>query len=111
MRALVADPAASPALSLADVLEPSPGPGEPPARHGGGLGQPGEIRSVAKQPPGAVVIGWDVAGTVAALGEGVTQFDTGERVVALARRAPAPSPNGWSSRRVDWRRCRPPATS
>jgi NADPH2:quinone reductase len=30
------------------------------------------------------VIGWDVAGTVAALGEGVTQFDAGERVLALA---------------------------
>jgi NADPH2:quinone reductase len=29
------------------------------------------------------VVGWDVAGTVAALGEGVTQFDVGDRVVAL----------------------------
>jgi NADPH:quinone reductase-like Zn-dependent oxidoreductase len=48
----------------------------------------GEIRTAAKQPPGTV-IGWDVAGTVAALGEGVTTFDVGERVVAL-------SPNGGS---------------
>jgi NADPH2:quinone reductase len=43
----------------------------------------GEIRSAAKQPPGTV-IGWDVAGTVAALGEGVTTFDVGERVVGLS---------------------------
>jgi NADPH:quinone reductase-like Zn-dependent oxidoreductase len=43
----------------------------------------GEIRTAAKQPPGTV-IGWDVAGTVAALGEGVTTFDVGERVVTLS---------------------------
>jgi NADPH:quinone reductase-like Zn-dependent oxidoreductase len=43
----------------------------------------GEVRSAGKQPPGTV-IGWDVAGTVAALGEGVTQFDVGERVLALS---------------------------
>jgi NADPH:quinone reductase-like Zn-dependent oxidoreductase len=43
----------------------------------------GEIRAAGKQPPGTV-IGWDVAGTVAALGEGVTTFDVGERVVGLS---------------------------
>jgi NADPH:quinone reductase-like Zn-dependent oxidoreductase len=43
----------------------------------------GEVRTAAKQPPGTV-IGWDVAGTVAAVGEGVTAFDAGERVVALS---------------------------
>src|ERR687897_209514 len=69
MRALVADPTASPALVLLDVEAASV--------------NRGEIRSAAKQPPGTV-IGWDVAGTVAALGEGVTQFDIGERVVALS---------------------------
>jgi NADPH2:quinone reductase len=88
MRALVADPTASPPLSLADVPEPAPGPGELLLDMEAASVNRGEIRTAAKQPPGTV-IGWDVAGTVAALGEGVTTFDVGERVVAL-------SPNGGS---------------
>jgi NADPH:quinone reductase len=88
MRALVADPTASPALSLADVPEPTAGPGELLVDMEGASVNRGEIRTAAKQPPGTI-IGWDVAGTVAALGEGVTTFDVGERVVAL-------SPNGGS---------------
>ena len=83
MRALVADPAASPALSLTDVPDPAPGPGQLLLEMEAASVNRGEIRSAPKQPPGTV-IGWDVAGTVAALGEGVTQFDTGERVVALS---------------------------
>jgi NADPH:quinone reductase len=83
MRALVADPAASPPLSLADVPEPSPGPGQLLIDMEGASVNRGEIRTAAKQPPGTV-IGWDVAGTVAALGEGVTTFDVGERVVGLS---------------------------
>ncbi|HEV2872195.1 MAG TPA: alcohol dehydrogenase, partial [Actinomycetota bacterium] len=71
MRALLADPAASPPLSLADVPEPSPDPGQLLIDMEGASVNRGEIRSAAKQPPGTV-IGWDVAGTVAALGEGVT---------------------------------------
>ena len=82
MRALVADPTASPALSLADVPEPTPGPGQLLLDMAAASVNRGEIRNAGKQPPGTV-IGWDVAGTVAALGEGVTQFDVGERVVAL----------------------------
>jgi len=82
MRALVADPAASPALSLADVPEPSPGAGQLLLDMEAASVNRGEVRNAGKQPPGSV-IGWDVAGTVAALGEGVTQFDVGERVVAL----------------------------
>jgi len=82
MRALVADPTASPALSLADVPEPAPGPGQLLLDMEAASVNRGEIRNAGKQPPGTV-IGWDVAGTVAALGEGVTQFDVGERVVAL----------------------------
>lgn len=88
MRVLVADPTASPPLSLADVPEPAPGPGELLLDMEAASVNRGEIRTAAKQPPGTV-IGWDVAGTVAALGEGVTTFDVGERVVAL-------SPNGGS---------------
>jgi NADPH2:quinone reductase len=82
MRALVADPTASPALSLAEVPEPAPGPGQLLLDMEAASVNRGEIRNAGKQPPGTV-IGWDVAGTVAGLGEGVTQFDVGERVVAL----------------------------
>jgi NADPH2:quinone reductase len=83
MRALVADPSASPALSLADVPDPSPGPGQLLLDMEAASVNRGEIRTAAKQPPGTV-IGWDVAGAVAALGEGVTTFDVGERVVTLS---------------------------
>jgi NADPH:quinone reductase len=99
MRALVADPSASPALSLADVAEPSPGPGQLLLDMAAASVNRGEIRSAGKQPPGTV-IGWDVAGTVAAVGEGVTQFDVGERVVALS-----PSGGSFAERVVvpaDW---------
>ena len=83
MRALVADPTASPPLSLADLPEPAPGPGELLLDMEAASVNRGEIRTAAKQPPGTV-IGWDVAGTVAALGDGVTTFDVGERVVTLS---------------------------
>jgi NADPH2:quinone reductase len=83
MRALVADPTASSALSLADVPEPAPGPGRLLLEMEAASVNRGEIRSAAKQPPGTV-IGWDVAGTVAAVGDGVSQFEVGERVVALS---------------------------
>jgi len=83
MRALVADPTASPALALADVPEPAPGPGQLLLDMEAASVNRGEVRSAAKQPPGTI-IGWDVAGTVAALGEGVTTFDVGERVVGLS---------------------------
>jgi NADPH:quinone reductase len=83
MRALVADATASPALSLADVPEPAPGPGELLLAMEAASVNRGEVRTAGRQPPGTV-IGWDVAGTVAALGEGVTTFDVGERVLALS---------------------------
>ncbi len=83
MRALVADPSASPALALADVPEPSPGPGQVLVRMEAASVNRGEIRTARRQPPGTV-IGWDVAGTVAALGEGVREFDVGQRVVGLS---------------------------
>jgi NADPH2:quinone reductase len=83
MRALVADPTASPALSLADVPEPAPGPGQLLLDVEATSVNRGEVRTAGRQPPGTV-IGWDVAGTVAALGEGVSEFDVGERVVAMS---------------------------
>jgi NADPH:quinone reductase-like Zn-dependent oxidoreductase len=82
MRALVADPSASPALRLADVPEPSPGPGQVLVRMAAASVNRGEVRTARRQPPGTV-IGWDVAGTVAALGDGVAEFDVGQRVVGL----------------------------
>ncbi|HYT26431.1 MAG TPA: zinc-binding dehydrogenase [Actinomycetota bacterium] len=82
MRALVADPTASPALKVADVPEPTPGPGQVLVRMQAASVNRGEIRNAGKQPPGTV-IGWDVAGTVETLGEGVREFDVGQRVVGL----------------------------
>jgi NADPH2:quinone reductase len=83
MRALVADPSATPALSLADVPEPSPGPGELLVRMEAASVNRGEIRNAGGQPPGKV-IGWDIVGSVVALGEGVTGFEVGERVLSLS---------------------------
>jgi NADPH:quinone reductase len=84
MLALVADPSASPALALADVPEPSPGPGQLLVEVAATSVNRGEVRGAAGQPPGTV-IGWDVAGTVAGLGDGVDQFGVGDRVVALSQ--------------------------
>jgi NADPH:quinone reductase len=83
MLALVADPSASPALALADVPEPSAGPGQLVVRMEAASINRGEIRTAAAQPPGSV-IGWDVVGTVVATGDGVTGFQVGERVLGLA---------------------------
>ncbi|HKE98672.1 MAG TPA: zinc-binding dehydrogenase [Actinomycetes bacterium] len=85
MRALVADPAATPALALADVPEPEPGPGELLLQMQAASVNRGEVRMAPLQPAGKV-LGWDVAGTVLAAGEGVRGFDEGERVVALDER-------------------------
>ena len=82
MRALVSDPSASPALALAEVPEPAPGPSQILVEMEAASVNRGEVRTAGRQPPGKV-IGWDVAGTVAALGEGVDQFEVGQRVVAL----------------------------
>jgi NADPH:quinone reductase len=82
MRALVADPSASPALALADVPEPTPGPGQLLIDMEAASVNRGEVRLASRLEPGTVV-GWDVAGTVAALGEGVSQFDVGDRVMGL----------------------------
>jgi NADPH:quinone reductase len=82
MLALVADPSASPALTLADVAEPSAGPRQLVVRMEAASINRGEIRNARRQPPGKV-IGWDVVGTVVALGQGVTEFQVGERVLGL----------------------------
>ena len=83
MRALVADPSATPALALADVPEPAPGPGQLLVEVAAASINRGEIRTAKAQPPGKV-IGWDVAGTMATVGDGVTGFDASERMVAAS---------------------------
>jgi NADPH:quinone reductase-like Zn-dependent oxidoreductase len=83
MLALVADPSASPSLTLADVPEPSAEPGKVVVRMEAASVNRGEIRTAAAQPPGTV-IGWDVVGTVVALGDGVNEFQVGQRVVGVA---------------------------
>jgi NADPH2:quinone reductase len=82
MLALVADPSASPALALADVAEPSAGPGQLVVRMEAASINRGEIRTARAQPPGAV-IGWDVVGTVVTIGDDVSGFQVGERVLGL----------------------------
>jgi NADPH:quinone reductase len=82
MLALVADPSASPALALADAAEPSAGPGQLVVRMEAASINRGEIRAARLQPPGAT-IGWDVVGTVVTVGEGVSGFQVGERVLGV----------------------------
>jgi NADPH:quinone reductase len=83
MLALVADHSASPPLTLADVPEPSAEPGHVVVRMEAASVNRGEVRTAARQPPGTV-IGWDVVGTVVALGDGVNEFQVGQRVVGIA---------------------------
>jgi threonine dehydrogenase-like Zn-dependent dehydrogenase len=71
-------------LEVRDVPEPSPGPGEVLVRVGAcGIcgSETGSFaaRSTRRVPP--VIMGHEFAGTVAALGEGVTGLRVGERVV------------------------------
>jgi NADPH:quinone reductase len=83
MRALVADPSSSPALALADVPEPTPGPGELLLRMEAASVNRGEVRTAGAKPAGTV-IGWDVVGTVVGVGPGAEGARDGDRVLALA---------------------------
>ena len=98
-------PAATPAVALAVVPEPTPGPGELLVRVAAASVNRGEIRTAARQPAGKV-LGWDVTGTVEALGEGVAAFTTGERVVAISPGAGSFAekvvvPAGWTAPLTD----------
>jgi hypothetical protein len=74
-------------LHGADVPQPVPGPGQIRIRVGAASVNPldGQIRSSAAQAyfptPLPAVLGFEVAGVVAALGEGVTGVAVGDRVV------------------------------
>jgi NADPH:quinone reductase-like Zn-dependent oxidoreductase len=94
MRALVADPGSDPALKLADVPEPTAGPGQILIEMEASSLNRGEVRNAAKAEPGKI-IGWDVVGKVLALGDGVTGVNVGERVVSLN-----PAGGAWAERVV-----------
>jgi NADPH2:quinone reductase len=65
------------------VPEPSPGPGQLLVRMEAASINRGEIRSAARQPAGTV-LGWDIVGSVVTLGEGVSGFEVGQRVLAVS---------------------------
>jgi NADPH2:quinone reductase len=74
-------------LILADVPAPQPGPGEiliQVAAAGLNNADLLQARGSYPPPPGAsIILGMEVSGTVAALGEGVTGWAVGDRVCAL----------------------------
>ncbi|HWM87155.1 MAG TPA: NADP-dependent oxidoreductase, partial [Kofleriaceae bacterium] len=89
MRALVLTRYGGPeATELRDVEKPTPGPGEILVRvHAAGLNpvdfktREGKLRVIRRYPL-PVVMGNELAGTVEALGEGVSRFAEGDRVFA-----------------------------
>ena len=92
MRALVVRSFGGPdALELIDVAVPHPGPGQVRVRVAGSAVNPIDLsmRSGALAHGGLLVpapqtaLGCDVAGTVDALGAGVTRFGVGEEVIGL----------------------------
>jgi NADPH2:quinone reductase len=92
MKALVVREFGGPnALQIVDLPVPQPGPGQVRVRVAGSSVNPIDLsmRSGALAQAGLLVaapetaLGCDLAGTVAALGEGVTRFAVGQRVVGL----------------------------
>lgn len=75
------------ALHLIDALTPSPGPGEVVVKvAAAGVNRPDILQRLGfyPPPPGAPeTLGLEIAGEIAALGEGVTEWRLGDRVAAL----------------------------
>ena len=75
-------------MRLAEAPRPRPGPGEILIEvHAAGVNRPDVLQRAGRYPPppdASPVLGLEVAGTVAALGEGVGEWRVGERVTALA---------------------------
>lgn len=88
MRALVGRPGHSTPV-LVEVADPVPGPGEVAIRTTAATVNPIDVSIASGEArelfglAGDVGLGWELAGTVAALGEGVTQLRPGQRVAAL----------------------------
>jgi NADPH2:quinone reductase len=82
MRALVASPGQPLGIGISEVENPTPGPGELLVRMRAASVNRGEVRNAAGRPPGSV-LGWDVAGEVLALGDGVQDFTVGQKIVGI----------------------------
>lgn len=88
MRAVVFDGFGGPeVLTIASKPVPRPGPGEIlVAVHAAGVNRPDVLQRMGAYPPPPGAPDWpglEVAGTVAALGEGAGRFSAGDRVMAL----------------------------
>ncbi len=88
MRAVVFDGFGGPeVLTIANKPVPRPGPGEIlVAVHAAGVNRPDVLQRMGAYPPPPGAPDWpglEVAGSVAALGEGAGRFSPGERVMAL----------------------------
>src|SRR5690349_6638047 len=75
-------------LDLVDLPDPAPGPGEVLVRVRAACVNPADIAARVGQIPGGPVpppflLGWDVAGEVAATGDGVTGLAVGDAVAGL----------------------------
>ena len=74
-------------LELHEIGKPSPGPGQVLIRvHAAGVNRPDLIQRAGKYPPppGAPeTLGLEVSGVVEAVGDGVTRWQSGNRVCAL----------------------------
>ena len=83
----VASPGAPEVMQIAEMPTPTPKPGEVLIRvHAAGVNRPDvqQRKGLYPPPPGASpVLGLEAAGEVAAIGEGVTEYQIGDRVTAL----------------------------
>ncbi|MEU8118626.1 NADP-dependent oxidoreductase [Spirillospora sp. NPDC049024] len=103
MRAIIVrTPGGPDALELTDVPEPVPGPGQVRIRVAAAAVNPvdaatrsGVLADAGLMPPfgsrPSVGIGWDVAGTVDAVGPGVARIAAGDEVIGLKDRLDVPT--------------------
>lgn len=74
-------------LNWQSVPDPTPGPGEVLLRvHAAGVNRADLLQAAGKYPPppgASEIIGLEASGTIAAVGDGVTEWSEGQRVCAL----------------------------
>ncbi|MFE2140890.1 NADP-dependent oxidoreductase [Streptomyces sp. NPDC059456] len=87
MKAVVINSHGSPdVLAVAETQTPQPGPGDILVRVAAAAVNPVDLavrRGDIPSPVLPAVVGWDVSGTVVAVGPGSTRFAEGDRIVAL----------------------------